>query len=1189
VSFLLQLRLPDGDELRGLDKLRGRLPILCGFTFLLLFGSQPVLANPVGGEVVGGAATMVTTGNTLAISTSDRAIIHWQGFSIAAAETTQFIQPGVNSAVLNRVTSGDASRIMGSLLANGQVYLINPNGIFIGNGALVNVGSFLASTANTTDESFLAGKSMTFSGASEAAIVNQGTIEAQSGHIFLMARTVVNSGTMVAANGEAGLYAGSQFFVRSDSPGSINVQIDPSGVANVRRGQGVDNSGLIEAMRVQLAADGNVYALAVNQRGALRATGVSRDANGTVVLSAPGGLIRNRGTLTSINQDGSGGKLELAGEEVILEASSMVTAAGIGSNREAVGGEISVAAVGDAIVSGRIDATGDEAAGGGRVVVTGKRVGLFEGKVDASGGTGGGEIILGGDYQGMNPKVRNSEAMVMSSDSSIFADATVAGDGGKVILWSEGYTGFYGEISAKGGVESGNGGFVETSSKQNLQAFGLVTASAVNGQGGRWLMDPLNVTISSSASLNVTASPSFSPTGLNANVLNTSINTALNTGTSVTVSTGNPAGAEQGNITVAAPISKTFGPSSPTLTLNANGSITIDASAEISSTAGSLALVLNAGVSNGGDNVVVADSFITGGGTILLPGGSLVLNNRGAGNTRFTGQVGVGTLEVQAAAGASVYFENTLGVTVGSSFAPGAYNISMTGTLNSFLGGAATEFKNTGTLRLGSDGGASSFTFLKGVLATAPSLKTLAGLIESTSAGMDFGVTPTRILGTGLTTVSATTGGQIIMLGDVVLSDGATLKLGIGLDNVFTVGSILGTAGGSTSVLNLNTGISGSVTIQGVVGLDIGTVSIDSPTPTSFNGYVSTTTFLSAVGTGATSYNLAFKGGAEITSATTIRNGGILQLDSGGGGSAPVTTTFAGGLIADGSSILKVGGTLRTSGTMMKLGSGTMGLELLGDTTLSSGLATIQLDGVVSGTGGLNVTAGNILLAQGMTTTAGIVLLSSGSLTVPSVSLDAGTGSLLLQSTDGSVVLGSGSTYAGNAITVATGSGATFVNQAGSNPFVNRGGGRTLVFSPSYSQNKPAQLNGGFTSFGAVFNQPPQIVVTGVGSYSVLNSLPSGNLMAYSAVSLSLAEASLNEILQTDAYLTGIPFQLGGKPLGVARGSVRIGIKNLTVPVPQKPRQVSVPAKRDPNMQDLLEEKPFAETSDLRMDSGIVQ
>ncbi|NBV84598.1 filamentous hemagglutinin N-terminal domain-containing protein, partial [bacterium] len=209
---------------------RGRSILHLGVRWIMLatavqfaFYAHPLFANPAGASVVNGAVNMQTSGNTLAITASDRSIINWQGFSIGAGETTQFIQPNAGASVLNRVTSGDASQIMGALQANGQVYLINPNGVFIGNGATINVGSFLASTANVSDESFKRGGNLTFSEASGAGIINRGTITANHGDVFLLAKTVENSGTIQAAQGTVGLMAGTQFFLKKDETGAVKV------------------------------------------------------------------------------------------------------------------------------------------------------------------------------------------------------------------------------------------------------------------------------------------------------------------------------------------------------------------------------------------------------------------------------------------------------------------------------------------------------------------------------------------------------------------------------------------------------------------------------------------------------------------------------------------------------------------------------------------------------------------------------------------------------------------------------------------------------------------------------------------------------------------------------------------------------------------------------------------------------
>jgi len=119
---------------------------------------------------------------------------------------------------------------------------------------------------------------------------------------------------------------------------------------------------------------------------------------------------------------------------------------------------------------------------------------LDQALVNASGGTGGGEVLIGGNKLGQGPEP-NATVAVMAPGSQVQADARVQGDGGRVILWSDDYTGFYGTISARGGSNGGNGGFVETSSKLNLQAQGSVEAGAPLGQGGLWLLDPADVSI----------------------------------------------------------------------------------------------------------------------------------------------------------------------------------------------------------------------------------------------------------------------------------------------------------------------------------------------------------------------------------------------------------------------------------------------------------------------------------------------------------------------------------------------------------------------------------------------------------------------------------------------------------------------------------------------------------------------
>jgi filamentous hemagglutinin family protein len=113
---------------------------------------NPDAAAPAGGNVTPGTATISSNASTTTITpTADRAVINWNTFNVGTTETVTFAQPNAQAAVLNRVTGSQLSSLQGTLNANGQVYLVNPNGVLIGNGAHVNVASFVATTASIAD------------------------------------------------------------------------------------------------------------------------------------------------------------------------------------------------------------------------------------------------------------------------------------------------------------------------------------------------------------------------------------------------------------------------------------------------------------------------------------------------------------------------------------------------------------------------------------------------------------------------------------------------------------------------------------------------------------------------------------------------------------------------------------------------------------------------------------------------------------------------------------------------------------------------------------------------------------------------------------------------------------------------------------------------------------------------------
>src|SRR5690349_4918179 len=177
-------------------------PYLLG---LLIFSyPKAIHANPQNPQIIEGQVSIQYANELCKISAQDKSIIHWESFSIASHETTQFELPSSQGAVLNRVTGENSSALLGKLSANGTVYLINPHGILVGREGVINVGSFVASTLDVANQDFLLGKALHFSGESQAWIENQGQISAMQGDIVLLAQAIRNLGNLEANQGEIG-------------------------------------------------------------------------------------------------------------------------------------------------------------------------------------------------------------------------------------------------------------------------------------------------------------------------------------------------------------------------------------------------------------------------------------------------------------------------------------------------------------------------------------------------------------------------------------------------------------------------------------------------------------------------------------------------------------------------------------------------------------------------------------------------------------------------------------------------------------------------------------------------------------------------------------------------------------------------------------------------------------------------
>ena len=430
---------------------RMRLKPLAAALIALGLVSLGAQAGPQGGVVRAGDAQIVGGGAVTRVEQqSARAVIDWRSFGIGAAEMVQFLQPSTQAATLNRVTGEQASVILGRMDANGQVLLINPYGIVFGRGAQVNVGSLIASTSNISNSNFMAGR-LVFDqpGKPGAGILNAGTITAaEGGLVTLVAPHVRNDGLIQARLGKVVLGAADTFTIDLYGDGLVNLAL-----SDMHAGQ-------------LLSADGQPVANLITHTGRIDAAGgqavLITAANAKNVLD---NLINMSGTIKADTAVQQGGRILLLGE----------------------GGKVDV--------SGALSAQG---ATGGRIQVLGDDVHLAStANLNASGAQGGGVIHVGGAYQGTGDTYRARQTTV-DPGAILKANATERGDGGEVVVWSDGQTAFSGAIEARGGANGGDGGRTEVSGKGTLAFNGTADASAANGVSGSLLLDPayLNIGLS---------------------------------------------------------------------------------------------------------------------------------------------------------------------------------------------------------------------------------------------------------------------------------------------------------------------------------------------------------------------------------------------------------------------------------------------------------------------------------------------------------------------------------------------------------------------------------------------------------------------------------------------------------------------------------------------------------------------
>ncbi|MFZ4525886.1 MAG: autotransporter-associated beta strand repeat-containing protein, partial [Chlorobium sp.] len=564
-------------------------------------------ALPAGGQITGGAGSMGSSGSRMTVNQSSQQMIaNWSSFNIGTDASVHFLQPNVSATALNRIADQNPSQILGSLSANGKIFLLNQSGIIFGKTARVDVGGLIASSLNMLDSDFLAAKYKFVSSGNSGKVLNQGSISVTPGGVVaLIAPKVTNEGTITARSGSVALAAGNKVTVDFTGDGLITLTVDEGTLDAL-----VENKGLVKAdgglvVMTAKAVDALLQS-AVNNSGVVEAN-TFQQRGGRILLDAVGGMTTVSGTLDASSADGKGGQVVATGDRVLVKDGAHLT---------------------------------------------------------ASGATGGGEVLVGGNWQGKDATIHQATGTIVESGALLEANATDTGNGGTVVAWSDvtnplSVTRAYGTFEAKGGPNGGDGGLIETSGYW-LDVAGIwVSASGRKGKNGLWLLDPWDVTIGPDPTISGTLySDYFIPTS-DSTILASRINSALDGGSNVTITTGAD-GSSAGSITVTEAITSS---TNMTLTLDAYGSIVINAPIS-----GNVNLIFNAetgfirsnatgAISGSGDttfNVKYYNGFetylgaITGTRTLMKQGaGTLILGgaNDYTGKTTISG----GTLTIDGA------------------------------------------------------------------------------------------------------------------------------------------------------------------------------------------------------------------------------------------------------------------------------------------------------------------------------------------------------------------------------------------------------------------------------------------------------------------------------------------------------------------------------------------------------------
>ena len=623
--------------------------------------TNAALANPNGAEVVSGQVGITQIPNLTTITNSPGAIINWQNFSIAQGEVTRFIQQSSQSAVLNRVIGQNPSEIMGSLISNGHVFLINPNGVLFGSGAMIDTQSMIASTLNISNNDFQSGNYHFIAGSGAGNILNEGIIRTgKDGNIVLIAPNIENNGIIQTDGGTITLAAGNELTLTSLDNPDIRFQVQSPDNEVLNLGQVLTEGGAI-----------NLFAGTITHSGELNANSMTLDAQGNIVLSAQQDITLTDTSFTSVNNSvGVAGDIKIEAEHTTVQANAVIEATG-----QTRGGDIRVLASDTLTVKGTLTANG----GDGFIETSAPNIDINDADVSAVGGEWlidpTNITIEATTCTGTNCIAANTISTTLSTDTSVTISTDAAGiDDGNITVngaitksSGNGITSLtlnaHNDITVNANITASSGilnvNLNSDTDSLNGGSSSLTSGNTIDTFGGQLAISGGDLTVSSGTIVDATVvaasteSITFSGSstldgvdlGVNATVANTSSihiynDLLLLDGTTLNIGDASTYGSayirDLGEIgTVSGSADIVFGShTSNIITGYSGGSYTVGASTTISGENGSISFIENQGTINA--NVSGGYLQLSYGGNGWTNSGSLIASNGGTLNISGT-------------------------------------------------------------------------------------------------------------------------------------------------------------------------------------------------------------------------------------------------------------------------------------------------------------------------------------------------------------------------------------------------------------------------------------------------------------------------------------------------------------------------------------------------------------------------